>query len=430
MDWGLSADQMELIVLFFARRELTSSTPIGSSASVALNVIRTEQNDVHRRFANHLWSLGQGISIGGTNPYSGTVNRLRDDIAPHVMQRLSIEQYTQTADVDPKPVFKSLTPILLEREFDELITRLESPPSVDPARTAFLVDLVATLLAAYLNAFVYVLNSYDDGFPDFVRARVRMAATQLGMIDASHRQVRYAESRAAGLNMRIDDAVASSEKLRADLATLKVQFEAVSQDRDSLRQDMSNSEKEFSDVKGRIASASTALREQLGLKETQALWGAHAKWASISYGGSLFVLLAILIGLPVGAYAGRNEILDLVKLIEGSIIASDSQTTGVTATVIAAGRLLLLGVPIGAIIWAIKLIVRFNMRSMLLMDDARQRVTMLNTYLFLVKQDVAQVQDRGALLEAMFRRAPGHGPETIEPPTMTDVMKYGQEIGK
>jgi hypothetical protein len=61
------------------------------------------------------------------------------------------------------------------------------------------------------------------------------------------------------------------------------------------------------------------------------------------------------------------------------------------------------------------------------MDDARQRVTMLNTYLFLIEQDAAVKQDRGAILEALFRRAPGHGGDTVEPPHFTDLLRYGQE---
>tara|TARA_R110002020_G_scaffold467027_4_gene690191 strand:- start:7107 stop:7325 length:219 start_codon:yes stop_codon:yes gene_type:complete len=67
------------------------------------------------------------------------------------------------------------------------------------------------------------------------------------------------------------------------------------------------------------------------------------------------------------------------------------------------------------------------MRSMLLMDDARARVTMLDTYLFLISQDAAVKQDRGAILEALFRRAPGHGSDTSEPPHFTDLLRYGQE---
>jgi hypothetical protein len=133
----------------------------------------------------------------------------------------------------------------------------------------------------------------------------------------------------------------------------------------------------------------------------------------------------------VAAYLYREEVLSLLSEIERNVINVQSvPQEGVAATLIVFGRLLLIGVPIGFVVWAIKLIVRYNNRSLLLMDDASQRITMLNTYLFLVKQGAATLQDRGALLEAMFRRAPGHGPETIDPPSMTDIMKYGQDLPK
>jgi hypothetical protein len=73
--------------------------------------------------------------------------------------------------------------------------------------------------------------------------------------------------------------------------------------------------------------------------------------------------------------------------------------------------------------WLIKLVVRFNMRSMLLMDDARQRATMLETYYRMIEKGAATNEDRALVLQALMRPAPGHGPDSVEPPNFTDVIE-------
>ncbi|MGO8091017.1 hypothetical protein AB9E29_28195 [Rhizobium leguminosarum] len=220
-------------------------------------------------------------------------------------------------------------------------------------------------------------------------------------------------------------------KASSDLATVREEVSRLQTEQQVLRQEVLLTEHSFATVKDRIEMAEFEMREQLGLRETRRLWGRRAVRAGIGYYTSLFLLLAVLTGAPVAAYLYREEVLSLLSEIERNVINVQSvPKEGVAATLIAFGRLLLIGVPIGFVVWAIKLIVRYNNRSLLLMDDASQRITMLNTYLFLIKQGAATLQDRGALLEAMFRRAPGHGPETIDPPSMTDIMKYGQDLPK
>lgn len=174
-------------------------------------------------------------------------------------------------------------------------------------------------------------------------------------------------------------------------------------------------------------NAISALKEQIGMNETKKLWSTQETKGSRAYFSSLMLILALLIGAPIAVWMNKSYLIEYISNIERAFLLSGEFSPGFAAVGVAS-RLLLITAPLALLIWAIRLLVRFNIRSMLLMDDASQRVTMLNTYLFLVDKGAATIQDRGALLEAMFRRAPGHGPETIEPPNLTDVMKYGETM--
>lgn len=101
----------------------------------------------------------------------------------------------------------------------------------------------------------------------------------------------------------------------------------------------------------------------------------------------------------------------------------------VTLTLVLLNRLVLLLFPVAMVIWAIRILVRFNLRSLLLMDDARQRMTMLDTYLFMLSRSAADTSDRGAVLEALFRRPPGHGADTVNPPDFVDLLNVRAPVG-
>jgi hypothetical protein len=89
------------------------------------------------------------------------------------------------------------------------------------------------------------------------------------------------------------------------------------------------------------------------------------------------------------------------------------------------GRLIVFSVPVFVWLWAGRALMRYFMRSMLLMDDARQRQTMLDTYFLLSDKGRADERDRPLVLWALFRQTPGHGPDGIEPPDFTEVINAG-----
>lgn len=94
------------------------------------------------------------------------------------------------------------------------------------------------------------------------------------------------------------------------------------------------------------------------------------------------------------------------------------------------GRLIVFTVPALVFLWMIRAVMRFFIRSLLLMDDARQRQTMLETYFLLTERGRADEKDRPMILWALFRQTRGHGPDGIEPPDFTEVIKAGLERSK
>jgi hypothetical protein len=90
-------------------------------------------------------------------------------------------------------------------------------------------------------------------------------------------------------------------------------------------------------------------------------------------------------------------------------------------TIAAIGRLVIVTVPVFLYIWAIRLVVRFNSRSLMLLDDARLRLTMLDTFFHLIEKEGAVKEDRALVLNALFRPGPGHG-DNVDPPNFTELV--------
>jgi hypothetical protein len=208
--------------------------------------------------------------------------------------------------------------------------------------------------------------------------------------------------------------------LRAEISHMKTELEGLAREPDDIREKIKTYGSE-------ATSTLEAFRLEIGLDQTRTLWKDQAAQGRRAYYISLALLLSAFVTSAIIIWLYSADLISFLGEIEAFAVADNVPAPVVY--VLAIGRLLLITGPIALLVWAAKLIVRFNVRSMLLMDDASHRVTMLDTYLFLVTKEAATLQDRGALLEAMFRRAPGHGPETVEPPNLTDIMRYGEVVG-
>lgn len=175
---------------------------------------------------------------------------------------------------------------------------------------------------------------------------------------------------------------------------------------------------------------------RFGTEAARKLWGERekqSKWALILSSVAIFLLIATPIVLAV---CFTTEILHyLAQIVAASAlptIDSNGQQlpppTDAQVTIAAVGRLVIVTVPIFLYIWAIRLVVRFNSRSLLLLDDARLRLTMLDTFFHLIEKEGAVKEDRALVLNALFRPAPGHG-DNVDPPNFTELVSKAMGTG-
>ena len=148
-------------------------------------------------------------------------------------------------------------------------------------------------------------------------------------------------------------------------------------------------------------------------RANSAWWALNSSWA---------VLLVLLVVVPIAAVYESTTILQFAKqFADAATVDIGNDPSAVAIAVSTISRLVVITVPLALYFWLIRLVVRFNMRSMLLMDDARQRATMLETYYKMIERSAATVKDRALVLQALMRPAPGHGSDTVEPPNFTEV---------
>lgn len=166
-----------------------------------------------------------------------------------------------------------------------------------------------------------------------------------------------------------------------------------------------------------------AVRTEANFDDLKIHWIDRGKAAARAYAISSVVLGILLVAVPILAIWENQIIATFIKgLIEAAAVDVGPSPGPVTVAVATISRLVIITVPLALYFWLIKLVVRFNMRSMLLMDDARQRATMLETYYRMIEKSAATKEDRALVLQALMRPAPGHGSDSVDPPNFTEVI--------
>lgn len=195
-----------------------------------------------------------------------------------------------------------------------------------------------------------------------------------------------------------------------------------------------------------LQSFETTAREEMKLESIRLSWESRfneARGAFRIAWGMLLIYLGITIGsayvfgLPIVRALADTEqtasstipsapTTEATSVPPSSAPAALPKEESVAVAVIHQfGRLIVFTVPVFVWLWAGRALMRYFMRSMLLMDDARQRQTMLDTYFLLSDKGRADERDRPLVLWALFRQTPGHGPDGIEPPDFTEVINAG-----
>lgn len=177
-------------------------------------------------------------------------------------------------------------------------------------------------------------------------------------------------------------------------------------------------------AEGHVSAFAASVREELSIDTTKSLWKDRAFWSATSFWISAVVVAFAILAPPLWALTHIETVLALLKRIGDAAtqgLPVDATAAQLTAATIS--RLVVISAPLGLYFWAIKLLVRFNTRSMVLMDDARQRHTTMDTYFHLIERSGATTEERGLMLNALFRPLPGQGQENVEPPNFMELVK-------
>jgi len=178
-----------------------------------------------------------------------------------------------------------------------------------------------------------------------------------------------------------------------------------------------------------IAAFKAAMLEEVRGSETRKLWRERDKESWFAFTLSAFMLFLFLLVIPAIGFYELDVVLSTLKRIGDAATAGiPAEATGTQLTVATISRLVVITFPLAMYFWVIRLVVRFNARSLTLHDDARQRQTMMDTYFILIERQAASAEERALILNALFRPAPGHGADSVEPPNFTEII--GKAGGK
>lgn len=167
----------------------------------------------------------------------------------------------------------------------------------------------------------------------------------------------------------------------------------------------------ISDANAQILAARKQATESGILLNARTLWRNKARWHAGAFWAGLIVMAALIGG---GIYwvvmSGPDFLAKLPKKVDGEI--AYATVAMLTVCVIGAG-------------WLLRFLGRFVTENMVMQSDASQREVMMRTYLALVGDENARMEqtDRTLILNAIFRPLPGHQSEDVAPPTLADVLK-------
>ncbi len=309
----------------------------------------------------------------------------------------------------------------------------ELPLDVDFRETLFAASLQSGI-AAYSAWKVFAENR--ETMDTLLQAMASNAERRTqSVIQSAQEQIQITIERStsmqhqeAELRAQVQEAI---REQKVDIETIKEDARrAVMMFGEVLEQSHQNAER-VSLSQENIKRHADAVREELRIDSTKKLWQSRAWSSTVSFWISAAAIL-IAFAAPIGsAYFYLDAILVALRHIGDAatqglpIEATNAQL--LTATI---SRLAVITVPLAIYFWAVKLLVRFNARAMVLMDDARQRETMMDVYVYLIENNGATQEERALVLNALFRPAPGHGAENVDPPNFTDLLSRAATAGK
>jgi hypothetical protein len=318
-------------------------------------------------------------------------------------------------------------------QFRKALAKTDPPPFKTPDQALAFLDFVA-------GAIVFELLQSPKTIDTDQLSNVVREQTRTGMIRYATQKEAYLLHQSDGdqlsfemakLKSEINIASGAVEDLREhqrlQISTQEIALEGVNDAVRQAEEKTAELEKRLADLsesaEARIVASEKALTEQLQLRGITNLWDGRASEAR----NALVISIALLVGLALAglgtAVCFGGAILNFVSPLNLKTLILNASAGGIVAQQL--GRILVVSVPVAVYFWLIKIVVRFIIRSLLLMDDARQRHTIMQAYFLLAKEGNTDDRAMPMMLWAIFRQVPGHGPDGIEPPDFTEAINAG-----
>lgn len=428
---------LELLELFGAR----DVTVRGDNSEMAARQLAADQAKIYDKIMRVAYAAAEGAAkdgrkVGWPIRLDNIIKRALNDHPPAVLEAGSDH------------IVRGIGPPVLAVEAPKSLEAIAARVGPEIA-TDFLDAVCAVIIRGTKRALVEdVVQQTGAGSIRFLTALNRIEAVASTMVDAENAQtavelvsqsarsefdarVLAFQTELAELSAKARTEFETVERLRlsgADvaegLAAAKRDIQAVS---DEVIRDLAAAKADLEDKYAGSASKASAfldsIRAQTNFDALKIHWNDRSRDAKRAFIISSVVLLALLVIVPGFAIYEKDVVISFMKGLAGAAtvdVGIESGPVGITVATIS--RLVIITIPLALYFWLIRLVVRFNLRSMLLMDDAGQRATMLETYYRMIEKEAALVGDRALVLQALMRPAPGHGGDTIDPPNFTEVI--------
>jgi hypothetical protein len=153
----------------------------------------------------------------------------------------------------------------------------------------------------------------------------------------------------------------------------------------------------------RIKAVEETYREHMGLKAPVEYWQTKATQHETAEGWArLWVLIFFPVALIGMALAFNNTGVSLIKAAQAAQVPGAAPFPTAIFIVASAG----LASCAGLVFWVGRLLTKLYLSQHHLRQDAQERATMTQTYLALIENSAASVEDRQVILNALFRNTP------------------------
>lgn len=309
------------------------------------------------------------------------------------------------------------------------------------ARPKLIRPQAAALEAKIREFTAYLAADGMIGDPAFVSKTMRevhkmVIETRASIIEATRtRDELYNEEQLATAKLHEATATLNSVSLQAEK-----QLSDLIGEKDAAIKSLEELGSKVQPIQTNYDNFKKAIETKYQIDITRQLWRSRHRNNALAFWISAAVLIVLLVVLPGIAIFNYKSILveigNMLELLHPTAgvtagtppIGPDSNiaTNGKDATayaIAALNRLIFIAFPLGLYVWLVRLVVRFNGRSLTLMDDATTRQALMDTFYRIANDNGATDKEREMMLQAIFRPLPGHQNDSADFPNVIELVQ-------